>query len=488
MALRNALGRFVKKTAAKKTPMLALAAPAQVITVESLIGKKDVALSVFNKNVPEMRETGSFYTDISAFEFPTNEIIVSQVTKDETKKNRFIINFLNPYPKAGQVRQTSVYINGDFQFHTPSPELEAKLMQIKEQWAYENLYLELYFNGKIGSDPEVFVETAKGALIPAFAFLPSKEKPILAAAPHTNSGANKTRNKLYWDGFQAEFDTQADHCMGWQADSIQAGLKGILVEARKHDKTSRLSMRTVFDIPPDMLANSAPEHVAFGCMPSLNAYGMEGKKGNGADIPYRTAGGHIHFGPDHRPKWREDADLIVKGLDAILGVACVALFAKLDDPRRREMYGLAGEYRLPPHGIEYRALSNAWLSHPVIANLVFDLARSAYVFAHKGLLAKYWKGDEKETISVMNSCDVAGAKAILERNSGIFKKIAGSRYGGNSVVGQWIFDACINGIESVIKDPLDIEGNWNLSGTWQTHSNGPGKYVASVAAKKSAKV
>src|ERR1019366_5440055 len=97
---------------------------------------------------------------------------------------------------------------------------------------------------------------------------------------------------------------------------------------------------------------------------------------------------------------------MVKAMDAIAGVACVALFAKYDNPIRRQYYGLPGEYRLPKHGLEYRALSNAWLIHPLIMNLVIDFARKAAIMGKEGLFSK-WKATEQETIDCITNCDVA---------------------------------------------------------------------------------
>ncbi len=165
-------------------------------------------------------------------------------------------------------------------------------------------------------------------------------------------------------------------------------------------------------------------------------------------------------------------------MDAILGVAGVSLFAKFDDPRRRQMYGLAGEYRLPPHGLEYRTLSNAWLFHPVIANIIFDLARSVFVFGDKGLM-RYWKTSEEETIRVINTCDVKGARAILKNNELILKKIIKARaYNTNKI--DYIYGAIMNGMESIVNDPTDIVGNWDLKGTWKTHCDGAKANVSKV--------
>lgn len=318
-----------------------------------------------------------------------------------------------------------------------------------------------YYCGKIGSDPEIFAENKDGALIPAFDFLTSKDKPGFVSQPNGDS------NNIYWDGYQAEFDTIASDCMGWHADSIQNGLKGVLMFLNKHDPDAKLSLKTTFDIPAERLSTDKDEHVSFGCMPSLNAYGLSGLKADGRAVGFRSAGGHIHFGVQKHIQ--ENHVNIVKMLDKVLGVACVSMFAKYDDPRRRTMYGLPGEYRLPAHGIEYRTLSNAWLSHPLIANIIFDLARQVFAFASSSIADK-WVATEEETIECITYCDVDKAREILKRNENIFLALINSRY-YHEAKAKVARDIFLHGMETAVVNPEDIAGNWRLKGTWLTHSN-----------------
>lgn len=44
---------------------------------------------------------------------------------------------------------------------------------------------------------------------------------------------------------------------------------------------------------------------------------------------------------------------------------------------RRKLYGKAGEYRLPKHGLEYRTLSNYWLTAYPLMSFAFGMARLA---------------------------------------------------------------------------------------------------------------
>ncbi len=334
----------------------------------------------------------------------------------------------------------------------------------------QSLYKHLDHDFKIGCDPEIFVEDSKGALIPAFKFLPSKDNP--ARTPNDEDNFNYHGGcTMYWDGYQAEFTTKADHCLGYHGDSIAAGMLGVYKAARKVFKDAKLSLRSVFFLDPEELKNAKQEHIAFGCMPSQNAYGLKVEMPPARKVPFRSAGGHIHFGVGK--EWHKNADVVVKALDAILGVACVSLFAEFDDPVRRKLYGLPGEYRTPAHGIEYRPLSNAWLCHPMIMNLVIDLSRKALMFGKHGFM-KYWDASEEETINCIINCDVEASRRILERNKDIFKQLLKASYDDeNDQCIEILYNIFINGVRAAIKDPSDFVTNWKFTSGWKPHSYYP---------------
>ncbi len=411
---------------------------------------------------------------ISPYKFKSKNIIVNRIVKSSD-------NFYMYYYDTVANNQQSVVVPPDFMFKLLDNK-DAKEL-IEKFHAYQLKYLEgsCGFSGKIGSDPEIFVEDGKGKIIPAFDFLGSKENPNkcpgYGESYNLHNPDNDDRgNTIYWDGFQAEFTTLATNCMGWHGDSLQAGLRGLYELVKKHDKKAKLSHKTVFDISKRLLKSAAPEHVAFGCNPSLNAYGMSGLEMPGTAVEYRSAGGHVHLGfNDNKSLTKDDYINMVKGLDAIMGVAGVSLFAKYDDPRRRMMYGLAGEYRLPPHGLEYRTLSNAWLFHPVLANIVFDLSRTAAMFGKNKMLV-HWNATEAETIEVINTCNVEGARAILKRNEALLLRLLNVKLQSQEA-SKYALKAILEGADSIIKNMKDIEGNWGLTKKWRTHCDGKNKNV-----------
>lgn len=313
----------------------------------------------------------------------------------------------------------------------------------------------------IGSDPEIFAEK-DGEVFPAWQWVSGKDKPAT-----WNFGSGSMTGSCYWDGFQAEFTTPPSvTCAMVLSDTIHSGLLKLHNLATKHG--ARLSMKSVYQVNPDILAKAAPEHVAFGCSPSKNVYGLKGNTEDGKNVPYRFAGGHIHLGlADRREK--EALIPIVRGLDAILGVAAVSMFANMDNPIRRQFYGQPGEYRTPAHGLEYRVLSNAWLCHPLAMHLVYDLTRSVGGLVQGGMFGD-WKATEQETVDTIMTHDVDKARAILERNLSLFTaviKLAGGAYFNYP---QVAVDLWRKGIEHGVKDINNLTGNWLFGGGWH-HSH-----------------
>lgn len=420
-------------------------------------------LKVSSLDVPKWNEGPGKYA-MGPYKFFSDTIVIKEVAKRN-------VYCQVDYEVFGVGYGLSISVPLDFVFQVLDNEEELKREhQEKKEKAIEN---QLAHSSQSGSDPEIFVEDKNGIVIPAFLFLGAKPVPDPKKAYSEES--------VYWDGFQAEFTTHSAGCLSAHIDSVQRGLSNVLRAARKFDGNSKLSIKTVMDIPQDLMDGAKPEHVNFGCMPSLNSYKMQGRNIPGREVSFRPAGGHIHMGVSPRPA--EKFAEIVKAMDAILGVACVSLFASFDDPRRRQLYGLAGEHRLPKHGLEYRVLSNAWLIHPFLMNIVFDLARKSFVFGDKNFM-KLWKADEAETIETINNCDVVNARKILVRNEEVLLKIFESIYvypyaapraiGYGTITKEHmkeILAIWMNGLEFVIKDPTNIEGNWKLSSKWEGHAN-----------------
>lgn len=324
-----------------------------------------------------------------------------------------------------------------------------------------------FANGAVtpGADPEIFV-FAEDKLLPAFEFLPSKDAP--AVGMETQS---------YWDGFQAEFRLlhPGYFCLMFHTRRIHDGLRTILRAARMKASSANLVLDSVVEVPPSMLAEAIDPHVELGCMPSENAYGLRGALvEDPRKLKYRFAGGHMHFGQSAKYDYAKS----VKTLDKILGVWSVGAAQSFDVPTRRKYYGMAGEYRMPKYapikhepwyGLEYRVLSNFYLCSPLIHHLTWEIARRVVSLAQSEF-ADVWIAPEEEVIECIQNCDVKIARDILKRNEPMFKWLFGIR-GWSVKTVQRGFDVGLNGIESEIKDPTDIEKNWFLSGSYDAYAN-----------------
>jgi hypothetical protein len=359
---------------------------------------------------------------------------------------------------------------------------------IKEYEKFERVR-GLYKKGVcLGADPEMFVVDKKNEVIPSFEFLKSKQENELTLKPQDciKSSVFVTPQTIFWDGFQAEFNVCSSGCLAWVCDSTFVGLKTLQQKARAYNKDARLTIQSTLQVSPLVLQDAKKEHIEFGCMPSFNIYGMEGIKKDGRQVPYRSAGGHIHFGlGDREKKNKELIERYVKTLDKILGVACVSLFANYDKPERRKMYGLAGEYRLPKHGLEYRTLSSAWLASPLIMNMVFELARMTLSVVDGGL-ENLWNSTEEETIKCINTCDVDLAREILARNKAFFISMQYAITGGrhDDELPLNLYKIFMLGLDSILENPDDIEKNWGLNGRFTAHCEGDGMTIGKIFSSK----
>lgn len=109
----------------------------------------------------------------------------------------------------------------------------------------------------------------------------------------------------------------------------------------------------------------------FACDPDLDAYTGGIQRQSPPDFGnLRTCGGHLHVGGDFNcPDF-----VVVLFLEMTLANYFGPQFI-LDNKSKRQMwYGRPGVYRSKPYGIEYRTLSNAWVSNDMY---IADIARLA---------------------------------------------------------------------------------------------------------------
>jgi hypothetical protein len=254
----------------------------------------------------------------------------------------------------------------------------------------------------VGADPEFFVKKA-GQFRSAHGLIPgTKEKPHVV-----NGGAVQV------DGMALEFNIDP-------VDNADDFVKNInLVMGQMKEMTPGYE----FALVPSCRFNgnhfnSQPEEAReLGCTPDYNAYTLKENPKPDNKTTMRTASGHIHIGGFPTDDPLSDAHMVrcatlVKQLDCYLGLPSL-LFDQ--DKNRRAMYGAAGAFRPKPYGVEYRVLSNAWLTTEDRMRFVFDQTVAAVndLIAGKRAIEKL---GEDNVVNVINVSDKHSASVWL--NSG----------------------------------------------------------------------
>lgn len=227
----------------------------------------------------------------------------------------------------------------------------------------------------MGADPEFFF-MEKGEVLGA-------EKVL------DKSGIKLGDGKVIIDGVQAELNPEPSYCREILANRI-----GRLIHSSVGlcKKGVTLSFDPLVPISLNSLNSLSDKAKHFGCTPSYNVYkDMPVGITDSSQYPFRPAGGHIHLGWTDKSNKAvlNDVNTLVPLLDIIVGNTCVLLDRHEGNVERRKNYGRAGEFRTPKHGLEYRTLSNFWLTSYPLMSFVFGLARMTVEIAQCSI-----KGDE----------------------------------------------------------------------------------------------
>lgn len=330
----------------------------------------------------------------------------------------------------------------------------------------------------LGSDPEIMIVNKDNTVIPAWEFLPQQpdHKPKVKNFNYADAAA-------FYDGVQAEFTTIPAICLAYHIDSVRTGLLNVLNAARKKFPDCKLSTAAAIDIPQDILDTAEETYVMLGCAPSFNVYPdiQPIEVPNPRALQIRFAGGHIHLGKHLSDQQIEPA---IKALDAIVAISITACLEGLEDPRRRQYYGRPGEFRLPPHGIEYRTLPSAILYHPALTHLSFDLARQTLWSVGKGYTRLFECTEDEVRDAIINS-DVKLARKIIRRNLTYIRSILMAIYGSSSKTPERATTNALRMIFEGVKNLLseDVEFNWRLKPDqpkWIGHSEAEGASVSNL--------
>lgn len=241
----------------------------------------------------------------------------------------------------------------------------------KKYLHFDELPVPYYGQIIFGCDPEFFF-SSNGSVKGAEKFI---------AKNGFRGGAMSLESKIIIDGVQAELNPRPYGCRANLGNEISRCFRALKehLEKTKVAETTSLDFSQTVKISKKDLKELDEENQKFGCDPSLNSYSKEPnielKKVDPQKYLKRSAGGHIHISCAGTTVLQNRATTLVTLLDIVLGNTCVLIDRDRGNIIRRKMYGQAGEYRLPKHGVEYRVLSNFWLRSAPLLSLVLGLTR-----------------------------------------------------------------------------------------------------------------
>lgn len=241
----------------------------------------------------------------------------------------------------------------------------------------------------IGCDPEVFVRQG-GVFKSAHGLIRGDKK----NPQKVRSGAVQV------DGMALEFNIDPAK----NEDEFVFLVSDVFLQLRDMVPEYEIVTVPVAHFDQEYMKTQPKEALELGCDPDFNAWtGLANVKPNG-DRPMRTASGHIHIGwTDGKSitdaRHVDQCKMAGKQMDFYLGLG--SLFYD-NDKQRREMYGKGGCIRFKSYGVEYRTLSNRWLSDQGLMRWVYRNAVKGMndLMEGRALFDKY--GDIQDIINTSN--------------------------------------------------------------------------------------
>lgn len=205
---------------------------------------------------------------------------------------------------------------------------------------------------RLGTDPEVFLQTPEGHLVSAIGLIKrGKWDPL--QIPDMAAGFT-----LQEDNVSLEYGIPPAST----PEEFIHHIRAVMERSKEWMPGLTFSKLSCAIFPEDQMKHPAA-HV-FGCEPDYCAWtGESNPKPQPPHQFMRSAGGHVHVETKEDP-WR-----VVMGMDLFLGVPSV-LMDKGEE--RKKLYGTAGACRIKDYGPEYRTLSNFWIFDDRLIQWVWD--------------------------------------------------------------------------------------------------------------------
>lgn len=233
----------------------------------------------------------------------------------------------------------------------------------------------------LGSDPELLI--VKG----------TKPQSAIGVVQGT------AENRIYIKGHAFYYDNVLAECAikpGRSKKDVVGNFREALEIYAKMVRPFKLKPQACCDFPDSQLRHEDARKV--GCAPDWCAYEVKLKEPPKEAIQngnLRSCGGHIHLGSDLLASDGPEPILAIYLLDLFVGVPSLWLDKDPTSARRRAIYGHAGRYRSKDYGLEYRSLSNFWLTSPDLVGLIYDLCKFTHDYLEDGRGWDLWKFDEE---------------------------------------------------------------------------------------------
>lgn len=236
----------------------------------------------------------------------------------------------------------------------------------------------------VGADPELFMKSPNtGEFVSAHDRVPgTKWEPFKVPF-----GA------IQVDGTALEFNIDPAHTV----DEFVHNLKTVRTTLENYVPGYNVVAEPVAIFDQDYFTWEVPSHAQeLGCMPDFNGWTHKSNpRPDSQGAPMRTASGHVHIG------WGNDFDVedkdhflfccrVARQMDYYLGIHSL-LWDK--DGTRRQLYGKAGAFRPKPYGVEYRVLSNRWLSSEPLMRWIYNTIQVGMSDGLDGIWAEDTYGD-----------------------------------------------------------------------------------------------
>ncbi len=218
---------------------------------------------------------------------------------------------------------------------------------------------------KLGADPEMFLRDKAKNFVSAHNLVPgSKQQPTPVM-----------QGAIQPDGVAAEFNINPATSAGEFSANIISVLVQLQETINQKNKDLQLYCSPTATFGQDYFKKLPHKAKLLGCEPDFDAWddGRVNPKPK-TNKPMRTGAGHLHLGwtkdqatTDEAHFW--DCIQMVKQLDMILYPMSLLWD---NDQTRRELYGRMGSFRPKSYGVEYRPLSNMWVSDPDLHLWIFE--------------------------------------------------------------------------------------------------------------------